>query len=192
MSSCHQPRLWRANRPLPPCGGGQCHDCRYHRNRHCCVSLEEACWTTTQSIDLWPDQLWRACSDQQLRASPPQYVDRVSADVHRCLCADAVARQKAWGLSNPGLGASSSIDDQTALQITTNRLESPPSGSSRAAFSRWDHGHLPIRATPPPGQRGGVLRLIDLPQDCARRSSSDRCQVVPRWFGRHRSGLPGC
>jgi len=28
MSSSHQPRLWRANRPLPPCGGGQCHDCR--------------------------------------------------------------------------------------------------------------------------------------------------------------------
>ncbi len=127
MSGSHQPRLWRANRPLPACGGGQCHDCRYHRNRHCCISLEEACWTTTQSIDLWPDQLWRACSDQQLRAGPPQHVDRVSADVHRCLCADAVARQKAWGLSTPGLGASSSIDDQTVLQITTNRLESPPS-----------------------------------------------------------------
>jgi len=28
MSSSHQPRLWRANRPLPACGGGQCHDCR--------------------------------------------------------------------------------------------------------------------------------------------------------------------
>jgi hypothetical protein len=119
-------------------------------------------------------------------------VDRVSADVHRCLCADAVARQKAWGLSTPGLGASSSIDDQTVLQITTNRLESPPSRSSRAASSRCDHGYCSSSATAPRGQRGGVLRIVDLPQGCARRSSSDPCQVVPRWFGRHRSGLPGC
>lgn len=28
------------------------------------ICLEEAGWTTAQSIDLWPDELWRACFDQ--------------------------------------------------------------------------------------------------------------------------------
>lgn len=26
-----EPPRWCANRPLPPCGGGQCHYCRYHK-----------------------------------------------------------------------------------------------------------------------------------------------------------------
>lgn len=65
------------------------------------IALEQDHRTTAQGPDLWRDQLRRAGVDQQRRARPAEHVDRLSADVHRGLCADPVAGPPVRELRDP-------------------------------------------------------------------------------------------
>jgi hypothetical protein len=57
-------------------------------------SLEKDHWSTAQSNDLWRSQLWRTCSDQQLRTTSTKHVDSLSANVYWSICVDPMARSK--------------------------------------------------------------------------------------------------